>query len=58
MLINVLMKAKTYGIDIASIVCCPLPYGTGNDFCKILKWGNDPSEKFFKKIGTLIKEIC
>jgi len=54
-LITHLMNAKKYGIDVASLVCCALPYGTGNDFSRVTGWGGTPDAKYFKSLKSLME---
>lgn len=57
-LITMLMKAKDVGIDISKLLCVSLPYGTGNDFCKVTNWGILPEADFYKTLHQTVKEIC
>jgi hypothetical protein len=57
-LINTLMKAKEFGVNITNLLCVSLPYGTGNDFCRVTGWGKLPDAPFYKSLKSLIKEIC
>lgn len=58
-LINHLMNAKKHGVNLDTLVCCPLPYGTGNDFGRVTGWGGTPKDhKFYKSLKSLMTEIC
>ncbi|CDW73512.1 diacylglycerol [Stylonychia lemnae] len=60
-LIGIVMKAqedKKNKVDFDKLLCCPLPYGTGNDLSRILKWGGSPDSQYYKKLDRLIQEIC
>ena len=52
------MACKKEGVDISNLVCCALPYGTGNDFCRVNGWGGTPSAKFYKSLKSLMTEVC
>lgn len=52
------MKAKEVGVDISKLICCSLPYGTGNDFCKVTNWGITPDLDFYRDTNALVREIC
>jgi diacylglycerol kinase family enzyme len=41
-LMGIVMKAKEQGVDIGRLLCCPLPYGTGNDLSRVTNWGGEP----------------
>lgn len=49
-LIGIVMKAKSAGVDVDSLLCCPLPYGTGNDLSRVVKWGPSPSGLIFSSL--------
>jgi hypothetical protein len=57
-LLTMLMKAKDVGIDISKLTCVSLPYGTGNDFCKVTNWGIMPDAYFYKTLELTVREIC
>ena len=57
-LINLLMRAVPSGVDVNKIVCCVLPFGTGNDFSRVSGWGHTLSESFYSSLETLVYEIC
>jgi diacylglycerol kinase (ATP) len=59
-LMTCLVQAKEFGVDIDSLICCPLPFGTGNDFSRVCGWGGAPSShpEIYKSLKSTIKEIC
>lgn len=57
-LVGIIMKAKSFGVDINRLICCPLPYGTGNDLCRVLNWGPEPNADFYSNVKDLVTEIC
>lgn len=57
-LITHLMNAKEAGIELKSLVCVALPYGTGNDFSRVTGWGGTPDDKYYKTLKSLMTEIC
>lgn len=52
------MLAKENGVDVGKLVCCVLPYGTGNDLARVSGWGGGPSGKTYSNFDNIIKEIC
>ena len=57
-LMNILMRAKAQRVDIGRLLCCPLPYGTGNDLSRVTNWGGEPDQAFYATMKSLITEIC
>jgi diacylglycerol kinase family enzyme len=57
-LMTLVTRAVEAGCDILSLVCCVLPYGTGNDLCRSLNWGGNESSKIFRSMPKLVREIC
>jgi diacylglycerol kinase family enzyme len=57
-MISILMKAKEAGANLKDLVCCALPYGTGNDLSRVTGWGGTPSSKYYWPLKSLIQEIC
>jgi hypothetical protein len=57
-LIGTLMKAKAAGVDIENLKSCVLPYGTGNDFCRVTNWGVRPNTPMYATIKSIVTEIC
>lgn len=57
-LITTLMSAKDAGVDIRSIPACVLPYGTGNDFAFVTKWGRLPTDPIYNSLNHIAAEIC
>jgi hypothetical protein len=58
-LITHLMNAKKHGVNLETLVCCPLPFGTGNDFGRVTGWGGTPTDfKFYKTLKSLMTEVC
>lgn len=57
-LIGIVMKAKEHGVNVEMLHICPLPYGTGNDLCRVIGWGGGPEGKHFRTLPILVNEIC
>ena len=57
-LMGIVMRAKEQKVDIGRLVCCPLPYGTGNDLSRVTNWGGEPDLEFYSTMKQLVTEIC
>lgn len=57
-IIGIVTKAKEYGVDIENLLCCPLPYGTGNDLSRVLNWTGRPNGAIYATMENLMNEIC
>eukprot|EP00347_Sterkiella_histriomuscorum_P014386 403361066 len=57
-LMNLVMKIKANFVDIQRLVCCPLPFGTGNDLSRELGWGGQPDDSIYQSLKSLVLEIC
>lgn len=57
-LLTLLTRAKEVGVDIGKLLCVSLPYGTGNDFCKVTNWGTTADLDFYRDTSSLVREIC
>ncbi len=44
---GIVMRAKEQKVDIGRLICCPLPYGTGNDLSRVTNWGGEPDLEFY-----------
>eukprot|EP00347_Sterkiella_histriomuscorum_P013493 403364507 len=57
-LVGIIQSAKDQGVNIEELVCCPLPYGTGNDLSRVINWGGNSHASHFSTIEKLVNEIC
>ena len=56
---TLVQMAKDAGCDVSKLVCCVLPYGTGNDLARVLNWGgNEGDLKIYNSLPKLVREIC